>query len=80
MMAAMKKAQQLSHKVGQEYVVFTADLQHYRIALHLQWENPIQLGNIHLRLGGMHLLMSYCGSIGTLMADTGIVEILSPVL
>jgi hypothetical protein len=79
MMAAMKKAQQLSHKVGQEYVVFTADLQLYRIALHVQWENPIQLGNIHLRLGGMHLLMSYCGSIGTLMADTGIVEILSPV-
>ena len=25
----------------------------------------------------MHLLMSYCGCIGTLMADTGIVEILS---
>ena len=25
----------------------------------------------------MHLLMSYCGSIATLMADTGIVEILS---
>lgn len=25
----------------------------------------------------MHLLMSYCGCVGTLMADTGIVEILS---
>ena len=25
----------------------------------------------------MHLLMSYCGCIGTLIADTGIVEILS---
>ena len=25
----------------------------------------------------MHLLVSYCGGIGTLMADTGIVEILS---
>ena len=25
----------------------------------------------------MHLLMSYCGCIGTLMAETGIVEILS---
>ena len=25
----------------------------------------------------MHLLMSYCGCIGTLMADIGIVEILS---
>ena len=25
----------------------------------------------------MHLLMSYCGCIGTLVADTGIVEILS---
>ena len=25
----------------------------------------------------MHLLMSYCGCIGTLMANTGIIEILS---
>ena len=31
----------------------------------------------YLRLGGTYLLMSYSGCIGTLMADTGIVEILS---
>ena len=49
----------------------------YRIALHVQWENPTQVRNIYLRLGGMHLLMSYCGCIGILMAETGIVEILS---
>ena len=30
-----------------------------------------------MRLGGMHLLMSYRSCIGTLMADIGIVEILS---
>ena len=41
------------------------------------WDNKASFENIHLRLGGMHLLMSYCGCIGTLMADTGIEEILS---
>ena len=43
----------------------------------LQWENQTQLGNIYLRLGGMHLLMSYCVCIGTLIAASGIEEILS---
>ena len=40
------------------------------------WENQARFSNIYLRLGGMHLWMSYSGCIGTLMADTGIVEIL----
>ena len=77
MMSAMVKAQQVSSEVETEYVVFTADQQLYRVALHVQWENPTQLRNIYLRLGGTHLIMSYCGCIGTLVAETGIVEMLS---
>lgn len=77
-MVAMLKAKQLSESTGQEYVVFTADQQLYRIAVHILWENPEMFGgNFYLRLGGMHLLMSYVGSIGTLMAESGIVEVLS---
>ncbi|KAG1664960.1 Dual specificity protein phosphatase 16 [Nymphon striatum] len=77
MMLAMLKAQKISQEINQDYVVFTCDQQLYRVALHVKWENPAELSNVYLRLGGMHLLMSYCGCIGTLMADTGIVDVLS---
>ena len=32
--------------------------------------------NVILRLGGMHMLMSFMGSIGSLMADSGLTEIM----
>ena len=77
MMKAMVKAKQVSENVGQEYVIFTADQQLYRVALHVLWENQAMFSNLYLRLGGMHLLMSYVGCVGTLMGESGIVEVLS---
>ncbi|KAJ8021891.1 hypothetical protein HOLleu_39220 [Holothuria leucospilota] len=77
MMTAMLKAQQISEDAGQSYTIFTLDQQLYRIALHVLWANETRFQNFYLRLGGMHLLMSYLGCIGTLMADTGIAEILT---
>ena len=71
-MTAMVKALHIFENVGQQYVVFTGNQQLYRVALHVQWENQTQLSNIHLILGGMHLLMSYCCSVGTLMTGTDI--------
>ena len=73
MMTAKLKAKLESDRAGQEYVIFRADL--YPVALHVIEDNAEKFGNVHLRLGGMHLLMSYRGSIGTLMAETGVVEI-----
>jgi len=60
-------------------VVFTADQQLYRVALYVKWGNQAQLDNIHLRLGGMHFLMSYIGCVGTLMVESGIADTLSAV-
>ena len=76
-MSAMLKARAVTETTGQEYVVFTADQQLYRVSVHVMWENQVIFGNIYLRLGGMHLLMSYVGCIGSLMAGSGIVEVLS---
>ena len=75
-LTAMVKAQQISQDVGQEYVVFTCDQQLYRVALKVKWSNPERFDNVYLRLGGMHLLMSYCGCVGTLMAESGIEDVL----
>ena len=66
--SALLKAQAVTGATGQEYVIFTADQQLYNQAL---------FSNVYLRLGGMHLLMSYVGSIGSLMAGSGMTEILS---
>ena len=71
------KAKQITEAAGQGFTIITLDQQLYRVAVHVMWDNKASFENKHLRLGGMHLLMSYCGCIGTLMADTGIEEILS---
>ena len=73
----MLKARAVNETTGQQYVVFTTDQQLYMVAAHVMWENQVLFGNIYLRLGGMHLLMSYVGCIGSLMAGSGIVEVLS---
>ncbi len=60
-MSAMLKVRAVTEATGQEYVVFTAGHQLYRVAAHVMWENQALFGNIYLRLGGMHLAMSYAG-------------------
>ena len=77
LMMTILRAQEVSSIAGQKFVIFTADQQLYRVELHAIWESEARLNNIFLRLGGMQILMSYCGCISTLMADTGIVEVLS---
>ena len=39
MMVALLRAEEVSESAGQKFVVFTADQQLYRIALHVTWEN-----------------------------------------
>ena len=56
--------------------MFTANLQLYRVALNIIWANPEEHKNVVLRLGGMHTLMSFVGSIGSLVEGSGLTEIL----
>ena len=73
---ALRQAQQITTECGQEYVVFTADLQLYRVAVNVLWAYPEQFDKVVLRLGGMHTLMSFIGSVGSLMAGSGLYELL----
>ena len=77
MMTALTKAQHLTSQIGQEFVIFTCDLQLYKVAQEVKWAYPKRFENVILRLGGMHSLMSFIGAIGTLMADTGLSEVMS---
>ena len=77
MMAAMLRAKSVTENTGQKFVVITADQQLYRVAVHIMWENQTLFGNVYLRLGGMHLLMSYIGCVGSLMTGSGLLEVLN---
>ena len=78
-MTAMSQAQQLTEQIGQNFTVFTADQQLYRVAIEVQWAHPDRFPNLISRLGGMHMLMSFVGAIGMLMAETGLTQILESV-
>ena len=75
-MTALHQAQQITSDRGQDYVVFTADLQLYKVAVNILWAYPEQFDNVVIRLGGMHTQMSFYGSIGSLMAERGLYELL----
>ena len=76
-MTALRQAQQVTSDRDQDYIVFTADLQLYRVAINFLWAYPEQFDNIVLRLGGMHTLMSFIESICSLMAESGLYELLN---
>ena len=77
MKSAMLEAKRLTKKAGQATTLFTADLQLYRVGLNVQWAYPELFGeNFILRLGGMHFLMSYVGTVGILMAGSGLEELM----
>ena len=54
----------------------TADQQLYRVMINVLWAYPEMFANFIPRLGGMHLLMSFVGSVGTLMVGSGLEEVL----
>ena len=57
-MTAMVEAQKVTHNADQKFVLFTCDLQLYKVALHVKWAYPEKFSDVIPRLGGMHFLMS----------------------
>ena len=76
MLTAMVEAQ-LTNTTEQTYTIFTNDQQLYHIAVDITWVYSELFINFIPRLGGMHTLMSFVGTVGTLMADTGLEPIMN---
>lgn len=76
MMTAMSEAQRFTVQCGQTFTVFTADQQLYRVMINVIWVHPQLFPNFVPRLGGMHMLMSFVGCVGVLMANSGLEEVL----
>ena len=73
----MDKVKEVTEKYEQKYTIMTLDQQLYRVAVGVQWVYSEEFKYFLVRLGGMHMLMSFCGAVGTLLQDCGFHEILS---
>lgn len=69
-------SKRIVNDAGQDEVVVTADQQIYRVMVDLSWACGSQLDNFVLRLGGMHMFMSFVGCVGVLMANSGLEELM----
>jgi hypothetical protein len=76
MMTAMVEAQKLTRQSGHVFTVFTADQQLYRVVVNVMWVHPERFPNFIPRLGGIHMLMSFVGCVGMLMANSGLEEVM----
>ena len=76
-MTAMVESQRMTQATNQLVTLFTTDQQLYRVAVDVLWAYPKQFLNFILRLGGMHMVMSFIGAVGTLMANSGLEELMN---
>ena len=76
-MTAMTEARRITNSNGQKHMIFTCDQQLYKLFVDIKWVYPEIFPNFIPRFGGMHLLMSFKGCIGTLTANKGLEEILN---
>ena len=59
-------------KSGQREAVFTCDQQLYRVTMDIIWNDPSRWTYFYPRIGGIHWLMSFVGSVGKLMKNSGL--------
>ena len=72
----MLRAKSLGNARDQNWVIFTADQQLYKVACQIIWSYPENFSSFILRLGGMHYLMSFVGAVGANTAGSGVAEVL----
>ena len=79
MLTSMLQMKRLSESTGQPFTIFTLDQQLYRYAVEIQWALPdvFPPTSFIIRLGGMHMLMSFIGAVGNRMKETGLADIMS---
>ena len=72
----MVETKRMTNTAGQKHTILTCDQQLYKIMVDITWVYPDVFPDFIPRLGGMHLFMSFIRSIGNLMANSGLEEIL----
>lgn len=70
------KAKRLTNERCQNNAILTSDRQLYKVAVEAKWAYPNEFSDAIVRLGEMHMLMSFVGAIGTLMQGSGLSMVL----
>ena len=78
-LTSMLHIKRLSESTGKQFTLFTLDQQLYRYAVEIQWALPEVFPpfSFILRLGGMHMLISFIAAVWNLMTETGLADIMS---
>ena len=77
MLTSMVDAEKVTNAVDQKITVFTADQELYSVILDIMRTGQDRWMFFISCLRGIHWLMSFIGSVGALMAGSGLKEILS---
>ena len=73
---AMCNLEEATINAGQNVTLMTCDQQLFRVMVDIKWTDPERWKNLYPRLGGMHWLVSFIGSVGKLMKNSGLDMIL----
>lgn len=73
----LKKSEQATEEVGQNYTITTFDLGVCMKALPIIWDNPDDYQNHIILIGAFHVIMNYLNMLGHKMGGSGYAELLS---
>ena len=76
-LTALIKGLSLMKDRENEYLIFTADQQLYKIVIDIIFHQPSYFNTVFPVLGGMYMLMNFIHAISTIMSGSGLKEILA---
>ena len=71
----LRTSVEVSAKLGQDYTFVTFDLAAAKLAFNTIWNFPDEFKNVQVHLGAFHTMCSYLGSLGKMMAGSGLEDI-----
>jgi hypothetical protein len=72
----MLKCKKVTYELGQDTPIQTMDQQLYAVAQQVKWSKPLEFQNHVLRLDGFHTACCFISSIGKILADGGLTDLL----
>ena len=79
-LTAMCNIEATSHQARHQVAVFTQNHQLFRVAIDIMWDDPAGWKHFYPRIGGMHWLMSFVGSVGKLMKNSWLNMLMKKIL
>ena len=72
----MCNLEKISKDAGQSFSMLTCKQQLFRVMLYVIWGTPPRWVGFVQRIGGMHWIMSFVGSVGKLVENSGLAQLM----